>query len=682
TWHANENGSFELRVGGADCTAGTVVASGAYANQPATQVSNVTAAQLAEGANTLRLCITDAASNRGSATTTLTKDTGAPDTTIGTKPAALANSATANFTFTGNDGAGSGIASFECRRDGGAWSACTSPQEYTSLAEGAHSFEVKAIDQAGNVDATPASFNWSIDSQAPTTTIETKPEAVVNSGTASFTFSGADAGGSGIASFECHRDGGAWSACTSPHQYTGLPDGAHSFEVKAIDQAGNADATPASFAWTVDTMAPAVQIDSGPSGLTNDPTPTFQFSSELGASFECSIDEGTPSFGLCSGPNAHTPAAALANGPHTFRVRATDAATNQATATRSFTVDTSAVSPPELTATVPASPANDNNPEIVGTASAGTTVRIYANASCTGTPLATGTAAELAAGIEVTVVDNSSTSFRATATTTVGNVSPCSEPIFYVEDSGTPDTEITLKPASPSSSSSAKFEFAGNDGTGSGIASFECRRGSDDPAGWASCVSPKEYTGLSDGAQVFEVRAIDAAGNTDGSPASFAWVIDTTPEQEQPPTGSNPLTDPGAVNVPEFVRVLRNKKKGTAMLIFKIPSPGLLSARAPEIGLRRPQGNARTAAEDRRRLRLLQRRIKPRRIRIVSPGQVKVPIELTPVGMKLLTESHRLKVDVVVRFKAADGSKATWKIAVTLEKALDPEATEARHAKK
>ena len=639
---------------------------------------------LAEGAHSFEVRAIDVAGNvdQSPATFDWEIDSKAPEAQIDTKPTALANSATANFTFSASDTGGSGIASFECRIDGGAWSVCTSPHQYTGLAEGAHTFEVKAIDQAGNVDATPATFSWTIDSQAPTTTIETKPAALVNSGTASFTFSGADAGGSGLASFECRRDGGAWGVCTSPRDYTGLGDDSHSFEVKAVDQAGNADATPASFAWTVDTTAPAVQIDSGPSGLTNNSSPTFQFSSEPGAGFECSIDEGTPTFGPCSGTGTHTPASPLANGPHTFRVRATDAATNQATVTRSFTIDTTAVSAPELTATVPASPANDNTPEIVGTALTGTTVKIYANAGCTGTPLATGTAAELAGGIEATVVDNTSTSFRATATTAAGSLSPCSDSISYVEDSGAPDTEITLKPASSSSSSSAKFEFAGSDGSGSGIASFECRGGSGDPAGWASCASPMEYTGLGDGAHVFEVRATDVAGNTDASPASFAWAIDTTPAQEQPPTGSNPPTDPGTVNAPEFVRVLRNKKKGTALLVFKIPSPGLLSARAPEIGLRRPQGSARTAAEDQRRLRLLQRRIKPRRIRIVRPGQVKVPIELTPVGMKLLSESHRLKVDVVVRFKAADGSKATWKIAVTLEKQPDPEATEARRAKK
>jgi hypothetical protein len=63
----------------------------------------------------------------------------------------------------------------------------------------------------------------------------------------------------------------------------------------------------------------------------------------------------------------------------------------------------------------------------------------------------------------------------------------------------------------------------------------------------------------------------------------------------------------------EFVRILHNTKKGTALLVFKVPSPGLLLARAPKLSLSRPQGNERTAEENIRRLRLLQRRIKPRK---------------------------------------------------------------------
>ena len=79
--------------------------------------------------------------------------------------------------------------------------------------------------------------------------------------------------------------------CSSPQPYSSLADGAHTFEVRATDPAGNTDPTPASGSFTVDTAPPETTIDSGPSGPTNDPTPTFAFSSsEPGSSFECRFD--------------------------------------------------------------------------------------------------------------------------------------------------------------------------------------------------------------------------------------------------------------------------------------------------------------------------------------------------------------------------------------------------------
>ena len=90
-------------------------------------------------------------------------------------------------------------------------------------------------------------------------------------------------------------------------------------------------------------------IDTGPTGTTSDDTPSFGFSSsDAGASFECRVDADP--FGACLGPgNTHT-TAALSNGPHTFEVRATDAASNTdpTPASRNITVDTTV--PPDTTA--------------------------------------------------------------------------------------------------------------------------------------------------------------------------------------------------------------------------------------------------------------------------------------------------------------------------------------------
>jgi len=108
---------------------------------------------------------------------------------------------------------------------------------------------------------------------------------------------------------------------------------------------------------------------------------------------------------------------------------------------------------PSALASVPGSPANDNAPRITGAAQAGSTVRVYATADCTGTPAATGSAADFAEpGLAVTVADDSTTTFRATATNT-GGTSPCStSSVTYEERSPSPASPAPPRsPASPAS---------------------------------------------------------------------------------------------------------------------------------------------------------------------------------------------------------------------------------------
>jgi hypothetical protein len=91
---------------------------------------------------------------------------------------------------------------------------------------------------------------------------------------------------------------------------------------------------------------------------------------------------------------------------------------------------------PTVSAVSPASPADENSPKISGTAPAGTTVSLYGNAACSGTALATGSAAAFTSpGLTITVADNSTTTVYATATD-AGGTSACSSTfVTYVEDS-------------------------------------------------------------------------------------------------------------------------------------------------------------------------------------------------------------------------------------------------------
>src|SRR5207248_6063771 len=92
-----------------------------------------------------------------------------------------------------------------------------------------------------------------------------------------------------------------------------------------------------------------------------------------------------------------------------------------------------------------------------GRADAGSTVKLYTNATCTSAVAASGTAAAFAApGLAVAVAEDSSTTFYATATDAAGNASGCSSGATYVEDSTPPATpsSLAVSPASPANDNS------------------------------------------------------------------------------------------------------------------------------------------------------------------------------------------------------------------------------------
>jgi hypothetical protein len=188
--------------------------------------------------------------------------------------------------------------------------------------------------------------------------------------------------------------------------------------------------------FTAETTPPRASITAGPSwgSFTRDPTPSFSFTSnEPGSTFVCRVDGSA--FKPCRSPYTTPP---LSNGSHLFLAKAIDAPGNESQIVgRTFTVDTQAPPAPRITDSDPNSPANDNAPEVKGSAEAGSTVRLFKTAGCTaGTAVAVGSAAKFASpGITATVADNTTTAFRAKATDAAGNVSACWSSFTYVEDS-------------------------------------------------------------------------------------------------------------------------------------------------------------------------------------------------------------------------------------------------------
>ncbi len=129
----------------------------------------------------------------------------------------------------------------------------TQPKTYANLADGDYEFEVRAVDAAGNAQATATAFGWTVDNSLadttpPDTSIATKPSDPSGSSTAAFTYSSSEPG----STFECKLDAAAFAACPSAGiSYSGLGEGQHTFQVRAIDSSENIDPTPAGYTFNV-----------------------------------------------------------------------------------------------------------------------------------------------------------------------------------------------------------------------------------------------------------------------------------------------------------------------------------------------------------------------------------------------------------------------------------------------
>jgi Ca2+-binding RTX toxin-like protein len=224
------------------------------------------------------------------------------------------------------------------------------------------------------------------------------------------------------------------------------------------------------------------------------------------------------------------------NSTTTFYATTTDVAQNASPCTAvgaTYVEDSNPPGAPVVSATSPGSPANDNAPRVRGSAPAGTTVRLYRDAACTGAAAAEGSAATFASpGIAVTVGDNSTTTFYARSVDAAGNSSPCAGSATYVEDSDAPQTTILGGPTG----SPPTFTFTSSEAGGT----FECRI---DLAAFAPCSSPFESPRLPAGSHTFEVRAIDVAGNADATADGRAFTASgATPPSKRAQPGCGAIT--------------------------------------------------------------------------------------------------------------------------------------------
>ncbi len=423
---------------------------------------------LIEGTSTFTLTVKDAAGNTAEKGFIIIADYTEPQTTLTGVQASPSNNPRPNFAFVGNDNLSAvNRIEFECSIDLQDWVPCESgiaPPGFPALGSGMHTFQVRAIDEVGNFDTTPASFVWLIDVDAPNTTLSHNqgeiPPLFSSSTSATFNFSGADTP-AGPISFECQIDNGSWNACTSPRTFTGLVNKSYTFRVRARDQAGNLDPSPEEHQWTVDTVPPPA------------PSITLPVSGTLGNNLSMTFT-GTDS------------------GPGTTRFQCTVSTSSQ---TDTWQNCTSAYVPQNL-------------PD-----------GIY--------------------WLKVRMVDQA------------GNISPPSSARRFILDKTPPDTSVTADIGAPvgfptfTREITANFSFTATKSRANENLTFTCKLDTNAPT---TCTSPQSLPGLSAGRHTFTLSAADDAGNSEaGGPEVFTWTVDT----QFPTTVLVPVSPPLYLNNPQ-----------------------------------------------------------------------------------------------------------------------------------
>ncbi|KLG25302.1 type 1 secretion target domain-containng protein [Enterobacter kobei] len=364
--------------------------------------------------------VVDAAGNVGaSAHQQVTVDTVAPDAAITvtvdniTVDTGFDNNdfltSSTSYTLHGTLGAELGAGEFvQVSMDGGTtWVYATvsgtqwSYSDTRTLTDGSHNYQVRVIDQAGNVGAT-TSQAVTVDTQAPQygITIDSISEDTGQSGSdfitmdTTLTINGSL--GNALANDErvqISLDGGnTWSDATVTNQrwsYTDtrdLADGDYTYQVRIIDQAGNVGST-ASQVVTVDTTPPATvgtvvsytDVEGERTGTFGSSVATDDNSPVINGTLNRAPDDGEIvqlyRDGVLLGQVTMNGSASwsfqdngLSDGNHTYIVRVTDKAGNY-TESDGFvlSVDTSI---PTTTAAITAQTTSDTTPIVSGTVSA------------------------------------------------------------------------------------------------------------------------------------------------------------------------------------------------------------------------------------------------------------------------------------------------------------------------
>lgn len=216
-----------------------------------------------------------------------------------------------------------------------------------------------------------------VDVDAPSTSDDVP--ATFQPGPVTVTLTATDTGGSGVkgTTYEIidTADNPGPTTVYDPASKPTLNDG-EKIRYRSTDTAGNTEATRTSAAAKVDATTPTATITTAPASSSNERSPTVAFTSDgVDATYECSVDAAP--FTTCASPLTLGP---LADGEHTFRVRATSrAGITGPVASVAFTVAQPVVTIPAASTPEPQIPAASAPVPTLQLLGGGTTPQILLN---------------------------------------------------------------------------------------------------------------------------------------------------------------------------------------------------------------------------------------------------------------------------------------------------------------
>jgi len=535
---------------------------------PAACSSPFAYSSLGEGSHSFSVLSTDTVGNVESSAKSYSWviDTVPPVASIGSEPPLYAQASDASFVFASNE-AGS---TFKCTLDGVAAS-CSSPKNYTNLADGNHSFAVQATDPAGNTTVGPPAtvgYGWTVDKNNKPSSSVTAPLAPLTG--LNYTLSGTAADSvSGVRTVNVTVNGGtaasASDSAVGPAQpwaswnyLWSLPvNGTYTVQSQSVDNAGNLQAGTGSASFIVANPSPAVGIASpANAALLGGNSPRVITGTAAAAAgglplqkvqvavFAASNPPAVPTWLDASGTanwsyNWQFPA----DGSYTIQARSLDVAPSLSgavagnasqVASRNVTIDTV---PPVSTITPPANPfisgrvlslggtADDPAP---GTGVNQVTITITDSSGQPSTGTASYNSGNKTWSYTSGTLPDGSYTVQSSATDNAGNLQATPAQIAVTIDNAPPVTTITAKPASVSKLSAASFSFTANE-----PASFSCTLdGTTAPCACSSATPTSctvNYGGLGSGSHSFAVLAKDSAGNLETAAKTDSWTVDLVP---------------------------------------------------------------------------------------------------------------------------------------------------------